>query len=168
MRLPLVAAFLLAVAVAAPGQSLGAQIETANRTNRRLMMAKDVAGLTKAMRKNVTTDFKYVEEGRTTDFAAMCAGMAMGLGRMDRMIEAGAKTLTLRERGVMATATTWHTMEGTTKGAGKESHTISFKGTSEDTYVKRGGRWKMAKMAWIEQTMSIDGKLLGSMAPKGK
>jgi len=43
-------------------------------------------------------------------------------------------------------------------GQDKKTHTMTFTGTSADTYVKQGGTWKMSKMAWIKQTATMDGK----------
>ncbi|RYG19348.1 nuclear transport factor 2 family protein [bacterium] len=140
---------LSAVLCNASAQSLRSQIDAANKTSSRLMMAKDVKGLTKHWKAGMTPDFKYVEGGKTQNFDAMAAGMAMGLGQMNKLSKAESKLLTLKEKGNTATATTRHTM--------------GFTGVSSDTYVKQGGKWRMSKMSWLKQTSSMDGKPMPGM-----
>jgi hypothetical protein len=149
------ASALLCVASA---QSLRSQIEAANKTTHKLMMAKDVKGLTKEWKGAATADFKYVDAGRTMNMDQMCQGMAMGLGQMKKLLKADSKILSVKEKGNTGTSTTDHIMEGVTVGPDKKPHTMTFKGVSTETYVKQGGKWKMSKMAWGKQTMLMDGK----------
>ncbi len=154
---------LSAVFCSATAQSLRSQIDAANKTSGRLMMAKDLKGLTRHWKAGMTPDFKYVEAGRTQSFDQMAAGMAMGLGQMKKLTKAESKTLTLKEAGNTATATTRHTMVGMMTGEDKKTHTMTFTGVSADTYVKKGGKWKMSKMSWIKQSSLMDGKPMGGM-----
>lgn len=157
-------AFVVSLPVLAGGahaQSPRTQIDALNARIVKLMMAKDVKGLTKAMKAGLTPDFKYVEGGRTQTRDAMCANMAMGIGQMQTMAKADAKTIALREKGDEAIAITLHTMKGTTMGADHKPHTLLFTGTSSDTYVKQGGKWRMSRMTWVKQTTTLDGRPLG-------
>ena len=131
---------LTAIVASAGAQSLRAQIEAANKTTGKLMMAKDIKGLKKHWKGGMTSDFKYVEAGRTQTYEQMAAGMAMGLGQMNKLTKADSKIVSLHEKGNSATVNTLHTMVGTMKGEDKKTHTMSFIGTSADTYVKQGGK----------------------------
>ena len=162
---------LTAALCSANAQSLRSQIDTSSKAVRKYMMAKDVKGFTKYMRGGVTSDFMYEEDGRTMNFDKMCAGMSMGLGQMKKLTRADAKIVTLHQNGNTATATTMHVMEGIVVGADKKTHKMSFSGTSTDSYVKRGQKWKMSKMAWGQQSVMYDGKPMNAMTPgrtKGK
>jgi hypothetical protein len=129
------------------------------------LMARNVKGFAQHMKGRVAPDFKYVEEGHAMGFDQMCRTMEMGIGQMKKMARADAKLLTLREKGSSAVSTTGHLMEGTTAGPDGKPHTMSFRGTSQETYVKRGGKWKLARMTWLKQTMMLDGKPLVPAAP---
>lgn len=148
----------LSVAIAAHAQLLQAHVATADRTIDRLMMAKDVKGLKKTLQAGVTSDFKYVEGGQTQSFEAMSANMTMGILSMKSLRKVEAKAISVKEKGSTGTVMTMHLMEGTTIGADKKPHTLTFSGTSEDTYVKQGGKWKLSRMAWVKQSMTMDGK----------
>lgn len=164
-------AVVIAVAAAlgtASAQSLRAQIDASNKVVTKFLMAKDVKGFGNYMKGRVTPGFTYVEAGQTSNFQQMVAGMESGLGMMKKMIKAEAHTVKLREKGNTATATSYHEMTGTITGPDKKPHTMSYSGTSEDTYVRQGGKWKMSKMAWIKDTMLVDGKPVSPGAPAGK
>ncbi len=149
---------LPALAGLAGAQTLRAQIDATNKEIGRLMRASDTAGLKRTMKAGVTPDFKYVDEGQTMGFEAMSAAMTAGIGQMKALRRADATLVTLREKGDVATATTRHTMEGTMPGADHKPHTMTFSGTSEERYVRQGGKWKMVRMSWLEQKMALDGK----------
>lgn len=151
---------LVVLVCGAHAESLQAHIEAGSKAVHKFMMARDVKGFTKYMKGGVTPDFQYVEDGRTLNFDKMCAGMQMGLGQMKKMIRADVKLVSLSEKGNTAVAMTTHVMEGISVGADKKPHKLSFGGTSADTYIKTGGKWKLSKMAWVKQSVNIDGKPL--------
>ena len=158
MKVLVVTVAASALLCVASAQSLRSQVEAANKTTHKLMMAKDVKGLTKEWKGAATKDFKYVEAGRTMNMDQMCQGMAMGLGGMKKVLKADSKPLSVKEKGNTGTSTTSHVMEGITVGPDKKSHTVTFTGVSTETYVKQGGKWKMSKMVWGKQTTLMDGK----------
>ena len=158
-----VAILVLSAALCANAQSLRSQIEASNRTATKLMRAKDTKGLKRVWKGGMTPDFKYVEAGKTQGFEEMAAGMEMGLGGMKTLTKVESRLLTLKEKGDTATATTRHTMEGTVVGGDKKTHTMVFTGVSADGYVKKGGKWRMSRMSWINQTTKMDGKPVPGM-----
>jgi len=163
-----VALTFVAVLGTASAQSLRSELDAANRAVGKMMMARDIKGFTKVMKATVTPDFVYAEAGRTLTFDQMCAEMGMGMSQMKKMHKAESKTLSLVEKGNAATVMTSHHMSGTMIGPDKKTHVMTFTGTSKDTYVKKGGAWKMSKMAWVKQTMLLDGKPFDPMAPAAK
>jgi hypothetical protein len=170
MKAIAIAISLSAVLCCASAQSLRSQIDASNKAIHGYMLARDAKGFTKYMKSGVTSDFKYVEAGHTQNFDQMCAGMAAGFAQMKKLTRADSKILSLREQGNKATSTMTHNMSGVTMGPDKKAHTMTFIGTSEDTYVKQGGKWKMSKMSWKNQSMMVDGKPMNGMmeTPKGK
>jgi len=123
-----------------------------------MMMKKDVNGLEKAMKAGVTSNFVYIENGQKQTFAEMMTNMKMGIGMMKKITVAKTKILSVKETGNKAVAMEEHTMVGTMVGPDKKTHTSGFTGVAEETYVKEGGKWKMAKMVWKSQKMTMDGK----------
>jgi hypothetical protein len=53
-------------------------------------------------------------------------------------------------------------------GPDKKSHTMSFSGTSTNTYVKVKGKWLMSVMSWGKSTMMMDGKPMDPSKMGGK
>lgn len=127
------------------------------------MKKKDFATLSKQMKAGTTSDFKYTEEGKTQTFDQMMQNMKMGLGMMNKLTVCSTKLLTLKEKGDKAVATNQHMMVGTMTAPDKKTHTMSFSGVSENTYVKQGGKWKMASMTWKSMKQTMDGKPIPGM-----
>jgi hypothetical protein len=165
MKLFLIAISLAVTLGSASAQSLRSQIEASNKRVGKYLMAKDVKGFAKYMKGRVAPGFKYMEQGHAMGFDQMCRTMEMGLGQMQSMNRADAKLLTVKEKGNTAVSTSRHTMIGQTRDNKGRPHTLSFVGTSQDTYAKRGGKWRLTKMAWLQQTMLLDGKPLLPGAP---
>jgi hypothetical protein len=161
-RLTLVLA-LLAVLTAAHADGLRAQIEASNKIITTAMKKKDFATLAKEMKAGSTADFKYTENGQTQNLDQMLQGMKGGLSMMNKLTVCTSKLITLKQKGNTATGTSQHTMVGTVKGNDKKTHTMSFTGIAEDTYVKEGGKWKMASMTWKSQKQTLDGKPVPEM-----
>ena len=92
-------------------------------------------------------------------YSQMMEQMKANMSAM-KCTSAVAKLVTLKEKGNTATSTESHVMKGTTMGADKKSHTMSFSGMSTNTYVKVGKDWKMSRMSWGKSTMMMDGKAM--------
>lgn len=158
MKALLIGIALIGSFVVAQASGLRAELEAWNKAVHKMMMKKDVAGLEKTMKTGVTADFVYIENGQKQNFSQMMENMKMGIGMMTKITKADSKILSLKESGNKATCQVQHMMEGTMVGPDKKSHTNSFIGTAEESYVKVNGKWKMAKMNWKAQKMLIDGK----------
>lgn len=148
----------LSLTAASHADSLRTQVEASNKAIHKAMMKKDFTELAKVMRAAVTSDFKYVEAGNTMNFDQMMSNMKAGLGSLKTVTTARSVILNLKSTGTKATGTTTHTMGGTMVGPDKKSHVMAFMGTSNDSYVKRGSSWKLSKMVWTANTMTMDGK----------
>lgn len=147
---------LTAVAVAAGAQAgtLRAQIEAMNRKMDGIMMKRDANAFLRAVKPGVTKDFKYTEQGRTSNFDQMFAGVKMGFAGTKSMKSCTSRMVSLVEKGNTAISTTYHQMEGTSQGNGTKPMPFKFSGTSVETYKKVGGKWLMSSMSWKSQKMS--------------
>jgi hypothetical protein len=159
--LTLALTFLAAVAFA-HAADLRTHIAASSQTIANAIKKKDFATLNKEIRAGTTSDFKYIENGKSETIDVMMQGMKMGLAMMDKITVCKTKTLTLKQKGNTAVCTMEHTMVGRMKGQDKKTHTMSFTGVSEDTYVNQGGKWKMSSMAWKSQKQSMEGKAVPS------
>ncbi len=136
---------LLAIVAVTPAQSLRSQIIKQNKVLDVAMKKKDFAYFTTAMKQGSTADFKYTEAGKSLSFDQMLQTMKMGLGMMSKLTAVDSKLLTLKQSGNSASGTTYRTMACQMIGPDKKMHSISFSGTTADTYRKEGGKWKMAR-----------------------
>lgn len=153
----LLCSILLLVAVAAQAD-LKREITARDKAITSAMAKKDYKTLEKLMRAGMAPTFVYMEGGQKQNLDQMISNMKMGLGSMKKLTKLSTRVLSVKEHGDKATVATEHVMEGLTAGTGQKDHTLAFKGVSEDSYVKTGGKWKMTKMVWTSQKMSMDGK----------
>lgn len=166
MRCLLILASFLAV-TAAQAQSLRATIDASNAAVAKAMLKKDFKALNKAIKSTVTPDFVYVEAGQKQDVDTMLSHMKTGIGGMGKVTVAKAKVLSLKEKGSTAMAKAEHTIGGTMPGPDGKPHVMVIIGSVEETYVKKGGKWKMSKMVWLSQKMTMDGKPMDPSAMGG-
>ena len=150
----------ISLVTTASADALRDQITAANAGYHKAMIKNDMKAMEAMMKNNITSDFTYEEMGRKLNFDQMITQMKAGMGAMKKITEANSKLITLKETGTKATATTLRSMAGVTMGPDKKQHTMAFSGTTTDTYVKQGGKWKFSKMVWGKQTMSMDGKVM--------
>jgi hypothetical protein len=155
---------LLSALTGAQAQSLKAQIASSDKTVDKLFLAKDMKGFATFMKAGVTSNFVYEEDGHSMSFDKMCQVMTMSFTRMQKVTQADSKTIDLLETGNTAVATTYHAMAAVMSGSDKKNHKLTYTGTSKDTYIKQGGKWKLSKMAWSNDKTLIDGKPLPSMS----
>ena len=149
---------LIGIAAAAQAKDLRSDINSMSKVIGNAMQHKDFKTLEKTMKAGMTKDFTYVENGQNETYDQMLQNMKMGIGQMKRLTYAGSNIVSLKEKGSSATCKMKHTMSGVTGGADKKEHKLTFSGVSEDSYVKVAGKWKMSKMVWKSQTMTMDGK----------
>jgi hypothetical protein len=139
-------------------QTCRQQLEQDNRRIHALMVKKDFKMMRTLMKRGVTTDFVYSENGQTQTIDQMMTNMEIGLSSMDTVSNATSRILNIKETGNQAVAKLEHLMTGTTKGPDKKLHTVTYGGTATETYVKLKGRWLLKKMVWGKTVMLMDGK----------
>ena len=159
----LIAACLLTSAVALA--DLRSDIESMNKKVHAAMMKRDIDAFVKIVKPRVTSDFKHVENGQTTNFDQMVGTMKTSFQSMGKITKSTSKVLTLKVKGNVGTTTEHHLMSGEISGEDKKKHVLTFSGTTTNTYRKEGGVWKMSVMKWTTQKMLMDGKPMG--APTG-
>ncbi|MFI5385668.1 MAG: nuclear transport factor 2 family protein [Fimbriimonadales bacterium] len=163
MKALTIAIVLIGALTVAHAANLRAEIEASGKKIAAAMKKRDFATLSKEMKAGTTADFKYVEGGQSETLDQMLEHMKDGLGMMTKITTCSVKLLTLKEKGNTAVGTMRHTMAGTMKGDGKKTHSMTYTGVSEDTYVKQDGKWKMSSMTWKSQKQTIDGKPVPGM-----
>ncbi len=157
-RLPVCAALLLVLGSTTHAESLKEMILKNDGVSRKALMAKDMVAFKKAMQPTITADFKYIEAGKTMTFDQMLAGMKQGTGSLQKITDVTSKLLKLTEKGNKATAEMTRSMTGTVPGPDKKMHKLTMSGKTVETYVKQGGKWKLAIMDWKSSEMIMDGK----------
>ena len=136
---------------------LRSEITTMNTKICQMMMKGDMKSLDAMMKAGMTSNFQYVEGGKTMTYAQMFEQMKASMSMM-KCTSATSKLASLKQNGKTATSVEKHMMAGTMTGPDKKPHKMSFSGTSTNTYVLSGKMWKMSKMSWGESKMMMDGK----------
>ncbi len=131
------------------------------------MLAKSVSGIDQFLRQRVTPGFRYVEDGRAGGLKAMCDGIAMNLAGLKKLTRADADIVSIKGNANEAKVMICHTLAGIA-GRGTDVHTITYAGTSADSYVKVAGAWQLARVEWIKQDVYYDGKLLKKISGKAR
>jgi len=157
-RLPICAALLLVLGSTTHAESLKSMILKNDAASKKALMAKDMAAFKKSMQPYITSDFKYIEAGRTMNFDQMLAGMKQGTGSLQKITDVVSKLIKLNEKGDKATAEMTRSMSGTMTGPDKKMHKLTMSGKTVETYVKKDGKWKLAIMDWKSSEMIMDGK----------
>jgi len=151
-------ALAMSLAVSASAD-LRSQIESMNRTIEHAMVRKDIKAFNKVMRNWVTPDFRYVEMGRSMSYDDMVKQMGGGFAMTERVKSADSKILKIDMKGSHALVRSQHDMVSLLHGGPKEkAHVMRYHGISGDTYVRMNGKWKLAKMEWLTEKMTLDGR----------
>jgi hypothetical protein len=155
------------VLCSAQADGLRTQIETSNKKIHAAMLKKDMDAFAKAMKPDVTPDFKYMEDGRSMGFDQMVGLMKQSFTGFQKVTKAETKILSLKQTKTSATSVSDHAMAGIMPGPDGKPHTMTFTGTSTETYVKKGGKWLLSIMSWGKSKMLLDGKPMdmSKMAP---
>ena len=151
-------AALLGGSCIASADSLKDQLSSMNSAVEKALLAKDLVAFDKVMKPLVAPNFKYIEDGRTSDYATMVAGMKMGLARMTKVTVASAKVLSYKSKGDSARVTAEHKMLGMVPGADKKQHALAYTGLSTEIYQQKNGKWLMVSMSMKTGKMTMDGK----------
>jgi hypothetical protein len=151
-------AVALGVVCLASAGNLRKDIESANKKIHAAFMKKDIGAFEKITREVTTSDFKYVENGKTETYDDMIAGMKQSFAMMQKMKSADSKILNLSVHGDTGTCETRHRMVSISEGPDHKAHTMVFSGVSKDGFRKESGEWKMSSMEWVKETMTMDGK----------
>lgn len=150
---------LSVVSLAAVSQAdVRTDLHAANKKLDAAIKAKDVKTVEATMKANVTSDFKYIEGGKTQDFKTFIGNLNMSIVMMEKVTSASSRILSLNEKGNTATATVEHSIAGTMKTGDKKTHTSNWTGTFTEEYRKVDGKWKMSKIVPTAQKYMMDGK----------
>ncbi len=148
----------LALVSLASAESLRHTIKEMNKKIEHAFMKLDMDAFAKATQPYVTSDFKYVENGKTMGFEDMVASMKMSFMTLTKMKSSSSTTLKLVMKGDTGTAFTEHKMKSLSSGPDKKTHLMVFDGFTTDDFRKEDGKWKMARMTWTKESMTMDGK----------
>jgi ketosteroid isomerase-like protein len=121
-------------------------------------MAKDIKGAEAAYKESVTSDFKYVQDGKTQDFKTFLANFTASIAMTDKVISHSTRIISLKESGNKAFGEIERKMTGTMKADGKKTQTFDWIGVFTEEYRKVRGKWKTATMTAGKQKFLVDGK----------
>lgn len=137
---------------------LRSEINAARRKVEKAARAKDVKRAEAAYRESVTSDFKYVQDGKTQDFKTFMGNFTASIVMTDKITTSSSRIISLKERGDRATGKIERKMTGTMKTPDKKIHSIDWTGVFTEEYRKVGGKWKTATMTAGKQKFLMDGK----------
>lgn len=163
--LPVVAVTLVSLAQA---EGLRSKIMEMDRKVTAALKSKDLAKFKQLVLPNITKDFKHVEYGQTMTFDEMYNQMKQSFAMIDKVKDVSVKFVSIKETGNTGKSVAKHRMVTTMKGPDKKTHVMVFEGTSNDTYVKVNGAWKMSRMEWSNNKMTMDGKPMDMSQMGGK
>jgi hypothetical protein len=149
---------MFATVTFANADSLRHMINMMNKKVSQTFRNRDMAGFEKITRNGVTSEFKYVENGKTTDYDGMLNMMKQSFGMLKSIDVARATTSNVVQHNGTATAKSRHHLVGTMMGPDSKVHKMIMDGTSNDTFRKEDGKWKLASMSWGKAKMMMDGK----------
>jgi hypothetical protein len=121
-------------------------------------MARDIKGAEAAYKESVTSDFKYVQAGKTQDFKTFLGNFTASIAMTDKVTSHSTRIISLKQSGNKATGEIERKMTGIMKTPDKKSHSIDWTGAFTEEYRKVGGKWKTATMTAGKQKFLMDGK----------
>ena len=137
---------------------LRSEITAARQKVEKAARAKDVKGAEAAYKECVTSDFKYVQDGKTQDFKTFLGNFTASIAMTEKVASSSSRILSLKQSGNNAMGEIERKMTGTMKGEDKKIHTIDWTGLFTEEYRKVGGKWKTATMTAGKQKFLMDGK----------
>jgi ketosteroid isomerase-like protein len=152
LLLPLIAVVGLAHA------DLRTDITAARQKIEKAAKAKDIKAAEAAYKESVTSDFKYVQDGKTQDFKTFLGNFTASIAMTDKVSSSTSRIISLKVSGDKATGEIERKMTGTMKTPDKKIHPIDWTGLFTEEYRKVGGKWKTATMTAGKQKFLMDGK----------
>ena len=150
----------------ASAESLAQFIKSVEGKYDKAIQTSDIAAFEKLMKENSTSDFVYIEKSmpasKPMNRDQMVDTMRKSFKAMGKVDKVESKTLSVKESGNTGVAVTTHAITNSMKGgAENKAHVMVYTGKSSDEYRRVNGKWKLAKMTWLETTMMMDGKPVG-------
>lgn len=137
---------------------LRSELESHNRKVEKAAKAKDAKGAEAAYNESVTSDFKYVQDGKTQDYKTFMGNFKATIDMTEKVTSSSTRILKLKQHGKEAKGEIEKKMTGTMRGPDKKIHTFDWTGAFTEDYKKVGGKWKTAKMTAGKQKFLMDGK----------
>lgn len=137
---------------------LRSEIQASRKKQEKAAMAKDVKGAEAAMKESMTSDFKYVQDGKTQDSKTFIANFTASMVMMDKVTTSSTRIISLKESGKTGSGKVELKMTGTMKGQGKKLHSMDWTGVFTEEFRKVGGKWKLATMTAGSQKFLMDNK----------
>jgi len=137
---------------------LKAELNASNKKLDAAMRAKDLKGLESLMRRSVSSDFKFFQDGKSQDFKTFIGNLTMSIAMMESVTVASTRVLGLTVDGAKGSSQVEHTLAGTMKTPDKKVHSTRWVGVFAESYRKVGGRWKTVKISTTSQKYWMDGK----------
>lgn len=133
-------------------------VDSQNKKIEHAFFKMNMAAFEKALRPNVTADFKYAQNGQPVGFDEIVSTVKQGFVAFAKMKSSSSKTMKLASHGDTGEAVTERKFVAILKGAEKKPHVMAFDGFTDDTFRKEDGKWKLASMTWTKSDMTLDGK----------
>ncbi len=150
---------LLLIAVAGLSHAdLRSELESHNRKVEKAAKAKDVKGAEAAYKESVTSDFKYVQDGKAQDYKTFIGNFTATIAMTEKVTSSSTRIISLKQYGNKATGKIEKKMTGTMRASGKKIQTFDWTGEFTEEYRKVGGKWKTATMTQGKQKFLMDGK----------
>jgi len=137
---------------------LRSEIMAARKKQQKAAAAKDIKGAEAAMKESMTSDFKYVQDGKTHDAKTFISEFTASIVMMEKVTSSSTRIISLKENGNKASGEIELKMTGTMKNTDKKLHTVDWTGVFTEEYRKVGGKWKTATMTAGKQKFLMDGK----------
>lgn len=137
---------------------LRSDIIAANKRLEKAAMAKDIKAAETIMKETMTSNFKYMQDGKAQDLKTFMGNYTASIAMTDKVTSHSTRIISLKETGNKATAELEKKMTGTLKMPDKKPHTMDWTGVFTEEYRKVGGKWKTAVMTAGKQKFLMDGK----------
>jgi hypothetical protein len=166
-RSTVILAATLGLISSALATNLREAVDGQNKKIEHAYLKMDAAAFEKALRPNVTANFKYTENGKSMGFDEMVSTVKHGFVVFAKMRSSRSKTVKLTSHGHTGEAVTGRRFVATLKCTAKKPYVMAFDGFTDETFRKEDGQWKLASMSWTKSDMTMDGKPYKPMKAAG-
>ena len=122
------------------------------------MKNRDAKAFEGALKGFVTKDFKHIQGTQEMDFKTMIEMVKQGVMSLKSIDTSSSHFKSFKVTGNKAVAMTIHKMGGIMDLGDGKKHTFTYGGDSKDEFVKVSGKWRMSRMTWGKDQMTMDGK----------